>query len=93
MTKHRLATIGRWSRNGDASFPLSSFNWRDNISREIATVAQKFLDSVDLEFSLANGCSVAHMGDRLGEISGEVRISARHIHYIVLSKRAHLITG
>ena len=48
---------------------------------------------MDVDFSLKNVCEVDKLGDRLGELSGEVRISARHIQNLVMSKRAHLIVG
>lgn len=91
--KHRMDTIGRWCRNGDATSPLISFNWRGNLSPEISSVAQKFLDGVDVDFILANVCSVTHLGGRLNAMSGEVRISARHTQDAPLSKRAQLIAG
>ena len=46
-----------------------------------------------MEFGLPNICEEAKLGDYLDEISGEARISARHIRDIALIRREHLLTG
>ena len=56
-------------------------------------MAQKYLNGIDVDFSLAHVCDVAKLGDRLGEISGEARSSARNIQDIILSQREPLING
>ena len=90
---NRQTIISRWKRNGDASFPLISFNWGGNLSGRVTKVDERCLSGVDVDFSLSNICAVAKLGDCLNEISGESRVSARHIRNIVLEKREHLITG
>lgn len=64
-----------------------------NLSDRITKVADKYLNGVDVDFSISNICGVAKLGDYLDEISGEARISERHIRNIALSLREHLITG
>ena len=93
ILEHRAATINRWRGNDHASFPLISFNWRGNLSKRITTSARHYLASVDVDFSLSNVCEVAKMGDRLNDMSGEVRISARHIQGLILKKRDPLLAG
>ena len=93
ILQHRTDVLGRWRRNDAASFPLISFNWRGNLVGKISSCAQRYLDGVGVEFNIANVCEVAGAGDRLNNLSGEVRISARHIQGLILEKRSHLITG
>ena len=93
ILQHRTDVLSRWQRHDDASFPLISFNWRGNLVSKIPTCAQRYLGGINVDFSLANICAVASLGDRLNNLSGEVRISARHIQNLILKKRSHLITG
>ena len=93
ILQHRAEVLGKWQRNDAASFPLISFNWRDNLVGKISARAQKYLDGVDVDFTIANICTVADAGDRLNNLSGEVRVSARHLQDLILKKRSHLING
>ena len=93
VRKHRNAVAKRWSRSDDASFPLISFNWADNLSPPLTSCAQKYLDSVDVECSVGNLVSLANLGGNLNRLAGEVRISPRHIQCIALGKRADFVKG
>ena len=93
IRQHRDAIAKRWSRTGEAAFPSVSFNWSDNLPPTLTSCAQKYLDSVDVECNVGNLWAVADLGDNLNRLSGDVRISARHIQGIVLSKRKYLVDG
>ena len=83
----------RWSRSDNASFPLISFNWTDNLFPPLTSCDEKYLDGVDVECSIGNLVSIANLGDNLNRMAGEVRISARHIQGIILGKRTDLVKG
>ena len=93
IRQHRDAIAKRWSRTDEASFPLISFGWSDNLSPNLTACAEKYLDSVDVGRNVENLRTVANLGDRLNRLSGEVRIAARHVQGIILKKRKSLVAG
>ena len=88
VLQHRMATLNRWSRNDDSSFPLISFNWRDNARPRITKVAQKYLGGVDLEFSLATVCVMSPTWGSLGRNQwGGAHFGQTHPRYYPFATR------
>ena len=90
--QHRDAVTKRRARTDDASFPLISFNWSDNLSSNLPDCAQKYLNGVDRDCSVGDLRDIAHLGDNLHRMSGEVRVDARHIQGTPLGARDKLVS-
>ena len=73
--------------------PRIIFNWRDNSATKVSQMTRKYSEVVYLAFIPSNVCPIAQLGDKIDLSSGEVRISARHIQDLNLSRRAVLISG
>ena len=93
ILKYRAPIVERWHRSDNASYPLISFSWRDNIAASITKVADPYLKGVDLDFSVAIAWTVAQLCDRLNRSSGEVRISPMRIRGLNLDKRDAAVNG
>ena len=85
------SAASRWGRIDNAYFPLISFNWRCNILPKISICAGNYVDSGDVGFIISNVRDVALLGDLLGQLGSEVRISARRIRDINLAARTDLV--
>ena len=90
---YRASVINKWIRSGDASFPLISFNWRDNLSPRITSCDQTYLGAVGVEFSASNVWAVEQARGELNPLSGEDIISARSSQDINPKAKSKIVAG
>ena len=93
ILEFRRLISDKWKRNDDASYPLISINWRDNLSPSTTRFARKHIDGVDVDFSDASIWPVPQLWDQLNRASGEMRASARHIQGLNIIARDSIVAG
>ena len=87
VASYREATPRRWPHAGQGSYPSVVFNRRGILAPELTKCDAGYLQWVDYDCAIGNIWKESHLGDHLYKISGEVRISARHIQNLNLLKR------
>ena len=90
FSAYSAAVFSKWPRRDDASFPLISFNRRDNLSATITRYDQIYLDSADVDFIVSNVRDVSQAGGKLNYFSGDARVSARRIQDTAPDYRAKI---
>ena len=86
-SSYRDSIVGKWSRLDAASSLRISTDWRHKLPPKLTKCASDCMQGVKVDFNVTNFWVIAQPGDIVGRLSSEVRISARHIHDLNLSKR------